>query len=346
MIANKYKTGIVSDPLFTLHNKQSHPECADRLNAILNKLEDEDIFPLVESVEARRAAIDEIELCHSSGYIKKVYRMSKEGGGYLDPDTYVNEHTYNAAVLAAGSLIELTSKVDEGKVKNGFALVRPPGHHALATNGMGFCIFGNVSIAAKAYLKNRPSSKIAIVDFDVHHGNGTQALVGDDPNILFISTHQYPFYPGTGKAEETGRSNAEGTILNIPLPAGTGDKGYTRVYDELVIPKLKWFNPDFIIISAGYDAHWKDPLANMNLSLVGFDRMAKKLSAISDELCNSKIVFALEGGYNLDVLSYAVSNAVKALGGTEGFEDPVGESEAGEPDISSLIKHIKIIHRL
>jgi len=339
-------TGIFYDPIFLKHTQSGHPENADRLNAILNNLESSKLLTLLETVPSRPALLEELNYCHSENYIKRVKEVCLQGGGYLDPDTYTTEFSFDAAITAVGGLIDLTNKVCSGSLKNGFALVRPPGHHALAGGGMGFCIFGNAAIAAKAALKNFEIEKIAIVDFDVHHGNGTEAMVKDNANILYISTHQFPFYPGTGSKTETGSDKAAGTVLNIPLEPGVGDDGFQKIYDELIIPKLVKFNPGFIIVSAGYDAHWNDPLANLSLSLTGYSWISKTLVDLSEKLCNGKIVFTLEGGYNLEVLSRGVANSVKALINRNDFEDLFGKPPQREPEISELLQEIKKIHNL
>jgi len=336
----------VFDSMYLKHTQSGHPESADRLNAIMNKLEKDNLFSSVERVEIRKATLDEIMFCHIRDYIDRVEQTSREGGGYLDPDTYTNQFTYDAAILAAGGLIELTDSVLKGKLKNGFALVRPPGHHSLSGRGMGFCIFGNAAIAAKFALQNSSINKVAIVDIDVHHGNGTQTLVADDPDILYVSTHQYPFYPGTGSIREIGSRDAKGTLLNVPLEQGVGDNGYKKLYDEIISPKLLNFQPDLIIVSAGYDAHWDDPLANMALSLSGYSWISKELINVAEEVCDSRIVFTLEGGYNLEALSCGVSNSIKALMSRNDFEDTLGSPERKETDVNRLVNEIKSIHSL
>jgi acetoin utilization deacetylase AcuC-like enzyme len=340
------KTGFVYDPIFLKHTQPGHPENADRLIAILNYLESEKLFNLLEKVHSRCATQVELCYCHSENYIAKVKEVCQKGGVYLDADTYTTEFTFDAATIAVGSLIDLTNEVCSGRLKNGFALVRPPGHHALAERGMGFCIFGNAAIAAQVGIKNFNIEKVAIVDFDVHHGNGTETMVKDDPNILYISTHQFPFYPGTGGKTEMGSGTAAGTVLNIPLEPGVGDEGLQRIYNELIIPKLVKFKPGLIIVSAGYDAHWNDPLANLSLSLTGYAWISKTLVDLSEKLCNGKIVFTLEGGYNLEVLSNGVANSVKALLNRNDFEDPFGRTSQTEPDITEMVKEIRQIHKL
>jgi acetoin utilization deacetylase AcuC-like enzyme len=339
-------TGIVFDSVFLKHDQYGHPENSKRLESILNELEKIDLLNKVSQLKSRSAETDELKICHSKEYIEYVREFCENGGGYLDPDTYANSYSFNAAVTAVGSSIDLTKEVISGNLRNGFALLRPPGHHALSNRSMGFCLFGNISIAAKAALNQTRIKKVAIVDFDVHHGNGTQALVGDDPNILFISTHQYPFYPGTGSIREIGNGKAEGTIINIPLQAGVGDEVFKIVYKKIIIPALERFQPDLILISAGYDAHWDDPLANLNLSLTGFDWISRELIKSAERICSGKIVFFLEGGYNLQVLSNGVANTIRGLLGIESFKDLLGKSDIEEPDIEKIVNELIKIHHL
>ena len=343
---NEFKTGVVFNKIFIEHDQSGHPENAVRLKSIIDGLESKNLFEKLELVNPRVAEIAELNLCHTEAYIQYVKEFCEKGGGYFDPDTYSNSDSFRAAAVAVGSSIDLVKEVIEGKLNNGFALLRPPGHHALANRAMGFCLFGNIAIAANYALTQKGIKKVAIVDFDVHHGNGTQALVGDDPNILFISSHQYPFYPGTGSIHETGKGDADGTIINIPLQAGVGDDGFKIVYDKIILPSLARFKPDLIFVSAGYDAHWDDPLANLNLSLTGFDLISKKLIDIGDKICSGKIVFFLEGGYNLQVLKYAVANAVNRLLHLDFIEDPLGKSSLREPEINKLISELVKIHKL
>jgi len=343
---NKSTTGIAFDPIFLKHDQQGHPENAKRLESIIFGLQEKGLLEKVKHINSRSAEIDEIAICHKKEYVEYVKEFCKKGGGYFDPDTYSNQNSYTAAATAIGSSIDLVKAVIEGELKNGFALLRPPGHHALANRSMGFCLFGNIAIAAKVALTQSGVSKVAIVDFDVHHGNGTQALVGDDPNILFISSHQYPFYPGTGSIREIGDGEAEGTIVNIPLQAGVGDNGFKSVYKKIVIPLLERFKPELILVSAGYDAHWEDPLANLNLSLTGYNWISRELIKSAEKICNSKIVFFLEGGYNLQVLSDGVANTIRGLLGIELFEDPLGKPNDEEPDIERVINELIRIHRL
>jgi len=339
-------TSIVYDPIFLKHDQPGHPENAKRLESIITGLKEKDLIEKVVKIESRQAVTDEITLCHSQDYVEYVKEYCKNGGGYLDPDTYSNNFSYLSAATAVGSSIELTKAVIKGELKNGFALLRPPGHHALANKSMGFCLFGNISIAAKVALTQPGIKKVAIVDFDVHHGNGTQALIGDDPNILFISTHQYPYYPETGGIREIGHLEFEGTVVNIPLPTGVGDEGFKIVYEKIIITSIERFNPDLILVSAGFDAHWDDPLADLNLSLTGYNWISRELIKCAERVCKDKIVFFLEGGYNLKVLSNGVANTIRGLLGIDFFEDPIGKPDELEIDVRKLIGELIKIHNL
>lgn len=343
---NTSTTGIAFDPIFLMHDQESHPENAKRLEFSISGLKEKGLLSEVNRIDSRQAEIDEIAICHTKEYVEYVKEYSEKGGGYFDPDTYANKYSYFAAATAVGSSIDLTKSVIIGTLNNGFALLRPPGHHALTNRSMGFCLFGNIAIAAKISLLQPGIKKVAIVDFDVHHGNGTQALVGEDPNILFISSHQYPFYPGTGSLREIGQGEEEGTIVNIPLQAGVGDEGFKIIYEKIIIPSLERFNPDLILVSAGYDAHWDDPLANLNLSLTGYNWISRELIKSAEKICSGKIIFFLEGGYNLQVLNNGVANTIRALLGIESFEDPLGQSINEEPDIERVINELIRIHKL
>ncbi|MBE0570196.1 MAG: histone deacetylase [Ignavibacteriaceae bacterium] len=340
------RTGIVFDEIFLKHDQPSHPENAKRLESIISALKEKRLLEKVKPLKSRLAEVDEITICHTKEYVEYAKEFCEKGGGYFDPDTYSNKNSFLTAATAVGSSIDLTKAAISGEVKNGFALLRPPGHHALANRSMGFCLFGNIAIAANVALTQPGIKRVAIVDFDVHHGNGTQALIADDPNILFISTHQFPFYPGTGSIREIGTGDAEGTIINIPLQSGVGDSGFKSVFEEIVIPSLQRFHPDLILVSAGYDAHWEDPLANLSLSLSGFDWITTQLISSAQQLCAGKIIFFLEGGYNLDVLDFGVTNAIRRLLEISNIEDPIGESSQTEPEITRLINELKKIHSL
>jgi acetoin utilization deacetylase AcuC-like enzyme len=306
-------TAYSYDRLFLEHTYPGHPESADRLEAIMRHLQETALLQRLVSIPPHPASIAQIGRFHTAAYIDRVRKLSEQGRGHLDPDTYTNSRTFPVAMLAAGALIEVTRAVLEGRVANGFALIRPPGHHATSGAGMGFCIFNNIAVAALEALQEPMVEKVLIYDFDVHHGNGTQDAFEEDPRVLFISTHQYPHYPGTGAADEIGTGGGVGTVVNIPLPPGVGDAGYERVMAEIALPIAQRFQPDLILVSAGFDAHWSDPLAMMNLSLHGYASIARQLVALADELCDGRIVFTLEGGYDRTVLAYGVANVFHAL---------------------------------
>jgi acetoin utilization deacetylase AcuC-like enzyme len=339
-------TGYVYDEIFTRHDFPRHPENARRLAAIMGYLTQHELLPQLSQVPSRPATFNELMYCHHPTYIEMVEETCRWGGGMLDADTYTNEFSYQAAAHAAGGLIDLTAAVVRGELNNGFALVRPPGHHAVPARAMGFCLFGSVAIAARAARHDLGLQRIAIIDFDVHHGNGTQAILNEDPDILFISSHQYPFYPGTGAAHEIGVGPAVGTIVNIPLSVMTGDEGIKRLYSEVAFPTVRRFQPELILVSAGFDAHWDDPLANIGLTLTGYSWLVQSLIALAAELCQGRIVFCLEGGYNLDVLAPGAGNIFRALLGLNELDDPVGISPWAEPDVSNLAATLKKIHGL
>jgi acetoin utilization deacetylase AcuC-like enzyme len=339
-------TGYVYAPVFLEHNLPHHPENAQRLKRVLEVLREWKVLDRLVPIEARPAAVQDLRRVHTAAHIERVRQTADRGGGHLDADTYVNARSYDAALVAAGGLLVAAERILAGEVENGFALVRPPGHHATPSRGMGFCLFNNVAVAARYALARLETERVFIADFDVHHGNGTQAVFERDPQVFYFSTHEYPFYPGTGSLKETGRGDGEGTVLNVPLPAGVGDVGYARVYRELAWPLARRFQPDLILVSAGYDAHWQDPLAMMRLSLAGYANMVRELIGMAQELCQGRILFALEGGYHLEVLAHGVLNTFYALMGEEELSDPLGPAPIDEHGVDDLIARLKRTHRL
>ncbi|MDY7039419.1 MAG: histone deacetylase [Chloroflexota bacterium] len=339
-------TGYVYEPIYLEHTLSGHPENRERLVAIMDLLQETGTLNRLEKVPASPISQVRLELNHTARYIEEVRRVAERGGGHLDPDTYVGPRSYEAALMAAGGLVNLTEAVLDGVVDNGFALVRPPGHHALAGRGMGFCLFNNVAIAAHCALAERGLERILIVDFDVHHGNGTQDSFHDSPEVLYLSTHQYPHYPGTGHWQDIGRGAGAGYTVNLPLSRGVGDAGYGRIFAEVLAPLARRYRPRLILASAGYDAHWADPLAGMLLSITGYAALARRLKALAEELCEGQIVFVLEGGYHQQVLRHAVLNTFKALLGDEDVVDPLGLSPQPEVSINDLLASVKRVHGL
>lgn len=283
-----------------------HPEQVARLDAVLGAL---DGFEL-SRVAAPLAADDDLLRVHPKSYVEGIRRAAPtEGWRSLDADTHMSPGTLAAAYRAAGAAVRGVEMVLGGEAANAFAAVRPPGHHAERETAMGFCFFGNVAIAAKHALDHHGLERVAIVDFDVHHGNGTQDLVEDDPRILYCSTHQSPLYPGTGGADEVGLGN----ILNVPLPAGAGSQAFRRAMSGQVLPRIDAFSPQLVIISAGFDAHMNDPLAGMRLTTEDFGWVTARLCDVADTHCEGKVVSSLEGGYDLAALGASAAAHVKVL---------------------------------
>jgi len=251
-----------------------------------------------------------LEFAHTKNYLNELkYAFPISNHHLIDGDTVLSPGSQKAATDAVASILTAIDEVESKKYKSIFCSVRPPGHHAESNKAMGFCIYNNVAIGGMYLLKKYNYKKIAIIDFDVHHGNGTQEIFYNNPNVLYISSHQYPFYPGTGSKAEIGKFN---NILNIPLDAGTNGNIFLNSYDE-VFKKLKEFKPEFLLLSSGFDAHSADPLANINLNTLDFYELTRRITEVSNEICNGKIVSILEGGYNLDALKHSAYNHVKAL---------------------------------
>jgi acetoin utilization deacetylase AcuC-like enzyme len=340
-------TGVVYDPLFLEHGIPGHPESPARLESIHTELHRAGLWPRLAPVTPHPVDLDLLGRVHSRGYIDQVAAISARGGGYLDSDTYLVGQTYAAARLAAGGAADLVRGVMAGEIQNGIALLRPPGHHAERRRGMGFCIFNNIAVAAQAALDEYGLQRVLIFDWDVHHGNGTQDIFYDSPNVLFVSTHQNPHYPGTGDWREAGADAGAGYTLNMSLPAGVGDGGFARLLAEIVTPVAERFEPELILVSAGYDAHWRDPLAGLHLSLGGYWRLAKGLVELASRLCGGRIAVFLEGGYDLEVVSLGVADTCRALlGDTVPGEDPIGTSPWREPSLDRLVGALRKAHGL
>ncbi len=340
------KVGFVYDPIYLKHDTGSHVENFRRLEAITSHLEQTGLTQQLTPIKPRPATIDELSLVHHKQYISSIQEAAQRGGGWLDMDTVMSADSYDVALYAAGGAIKATEAVMNGEINSAFALVRPPGHHATPQRAMGFCLFNNVAIAAKYALAE--CERIIIIDFDVHHGNGTQEAFYDNPQVLYISTHQYPHYPGTGSTGETGSGTAKGTTVNIPLPGGCGDAEYQQVFEQIVVPATRRFKPQLILVSAGYDPHWADKLALMQVSVTGFARMVEVIKGLAGELCGGRLVLSLEGGYDITALAASVRATFDVLLGKADIEDPIGQTQQKwtAPDLASLIKEIKEIHNL
>ncbi len=341
------KVGYVYDPIYLKHDTGEHVENAGRLETILSRLEETGLRQQLTLVEPRAAAIEELSLVHHRQHIRHIQDVAQRGGGWLDADTVMSPDSYEVALYAAGGAIRAVESVMDGEVGSAFALVRPPGHHATPRRAMGFCLFNNIAIAAEQALAKYKLERIPIIDFDVHHGNGTQEVFYDRAEVMYISTHEYPFYPGTGSVGETGSGAGEGATINIPLPAGCGDSEYLQVFEQIIVPAARRFEPQLILVSAGYDCHWADGIAMMQVSVTGFGQMVRIIKELADELCGGRLVFSLEGGYNLKALAASVKATFDVLLGNS-VDDPLGQSPRsfGVPGVDSLIKAIKEIHKL
>ena len=307
------KIGVVSDPAYLGHDTgPGHPESSERLKAVQDGL---DSIPNIIKVGAREATRDELLLVHTPAYVDKILNMNATAIEHLDPDTAVSPGSKEAALKAAGGVIEAVRSVLDSTIGQAFCAVRPPGHHAEADKAMGFCLFNNIAISAAYALSQPEIDRVAIVDWDLHHGNGTQNAFYGSGDVLYISLHQFPFYPGTGSSTETGEGDGRGYTVNIPMAAGSGSEDYRDAFDVTVLPALDEFKPQLLLISAGFDAHRDDPLGLIDLTTEYFGEMTSVLKQIANEHCNGRIVSALEGGYNLQALSESVEIHIKELGG-------------------------------
>jgi len=340
-------TWYAYDPIEQQHTLAGHPEHKGRLSSTMRLLQEDGIVDRLQAGPVTPISIERLQQVHSASYMRTVQGVAERGGGHLDADTYVAAGSYEAALASAGALVNLTEAVMGGDATNGMSLMRPPGHHALADRGMGFCLFANVSIAARTALAEFGATRVLIIDWDVHHGNGTEDIFYADPKVAFFSIHQYPFYPGTGAATSTGWGAGRGLTLNVPLPAGVGDAGYARTFDELLVPFARRFQPDLILVSAGYDAHWRDPLALEQLTLTGYASLAHRVRMLADELCDGRLVVALEGGYDLDVLSHGVLYTLRVLDNPHAaISDPFGPAPAPSRNIDNVLLDLRTLHNL
>ncbi|MDB4946544.1 MAG: Acetylspermidine deacetylase [Labilithrix sp.] len=319
---------LLSDPRFFRHRSNGyHPERPERLEAAVAAIERTELS--FASIEPRRATEEELARVHDPKFLDWLRTLSGEQG-YIDADTYVGPESVATAELAAGGTIALVDALLDGPVKRGVALVRPPGHHARPGQAMGFCLLNNVAIAA-AHARARGVKRVAIVDWDVHHGNGTQDAFVSDPSVLYVSTHQYPFYPGTGAVAETGTGDGTGYTVNVPLTAGGGDAVYRAAFERVILPVLEEYAPELVLVSAGFDASARDPLAEMALTADAFGWMARSLRGVADRSAEGRIALVLEGGYDLVALESGLLAAT--LGMASGAATDIAAS-ADSDDIS------------
>ncbi|XP_015057682.1 histone deacetylase 14 isoform X2 [Solanum pennellii] len=347
------------------HNQESHPECNSRVPAILTALEKMNLTSkfrgsdVVEVQNFRPATTDDIGSVHVGPYIsgleKAMDQALEKGLIFIDGSgpTYATSTTFQESLLAAGAGISLVdSVVAASRVSKdppvAFALIRPPGHHAVPKGAMGFCVFGNIAIAARYAQRMHGLKRVFIIDFDVHHGNGTNDAFYEDPDIFFLSTHQAGSYPGTGKIDQIGCGSGEGSTLNLPLPGGSGDTAMRTVFDEVIVPCAQRFKPDIILVSAGYDAHLLDPLASLQFTTGTYYMLASSIKQLAKDLCGGRCVFFLEGGYNLSSLSNSVAESFRAFLGDRSLasvlDDPSYLHEEPLKKVKQIIEKVKHIH--
>ena len=329
-------TRVVTDEAYLQHLAgPMHPESPGRLRAIWEVLEAAPIAG-VQRERARPATREELLRVHDAAHVEHVVSLAGKSA-QLDGDTAMSPGSADAALLAAGAACELTTAVLRGEVTNGFALVRPPGHHAERAQAMGFCLFNNIAVAAEA-ARAAGAARVLVLDWDVHHGNGTQHTFESRSDVLFCSAHQFPFYPGSGAPSEIGTGEGAGYTVNVALPGGMGDADYGAVFHDVFLPIAQQFRPELVLVSAGFDPHRADPLGGMNVTERGFAAMASAMKALADEVCGGKLVLLLEGGYDLTGLSQSAHACLEVLAGRRD-EFPSGASNAARAAIAATLAH-------
>lgn len=341
------KLAIIYDPVFLEHDPGEHPERPQRLSHTLSVLRARGILDTVPVLVPGAVPTEWLTAVHSPDYVRFLERFCASGGGMLALDpTMASRRSFEAALVAAGAGILAVDRLFGAGGQPSFALVRPPGHHALPAQAMGFCLFNNIAIAATYALRHYGVARVLIVDYDVHHGNGTQDIFYRDASVLFFSVHEHPLYPGSGFPEEVGEGPGKGAAINVPLPPGTGDSAYRQVFEQVLVPAARRFQPEAILVSAGFDAHWRDPLASMRVSIAGFAALAEIVHDLALELCQGRVAFFLEGGYDLEALAGSVAATCEVLLGAPP-KDPLGKAPVQrEPDISRILATARQLHGL
>lgn len=340
-------TLYVTHPRYIEHTLPGHPEHAGRIEAVWEGLETTGLAARMTQQPATEVTDELLRSVHQPAHLDLLARTSGQRM-YLDSDTYLGPTSYEIARLSAGGAVDVVRAVMSSGAANGLAVTRPPGHHAEPGRAMGFCLLSNIAIAARYAQQAHGLERILIVDYDVHHGNGTEAVFYDDNTVFFISLHQSGIFPGTGAVGHTGSGVGKGYTLNVPLVGGNGDSNYAALFEQVVWKAAQQFQPQLILVSAGHDAHWRDPLASMRLTLKGYAHLAAECILMAKELCDGKIVFVMEGGYDLDVLGDGWCNIARLLLGDREMVDPIGEppGNPAEPNIAPLIEHLQQLHGL
>jgi len=341
------RTGIVRDNIFLKHKTGiHHPEAPRRLETIYSMLDNDNLMEKLVQIPKRMASLEEVELVHAPEYIDRVMDTAGEELRYLDPDTVTSEQTCEAAFTAAGSCMEAVDQVVNSKIDNAFAFVRPPGHHAEKDRQMGFCIFNNTALAAAYALRYLGLSRVLIIDWDVHHCNGTQHTFESTDEVLVFSTHRFPFFPGTGSLDEIGKNNGLGYTVNVPLSPAKKDKDFIEIFKEILVPIAIEYNPQLIIISAGFDTHYDDPIGGMRVTENGFAYLTSIIMEMADQVCKGKIVAILEGGYDLGALRKSVKKIIETMMCSSSHQIFTKiDKMHSDPSTLQTIKEVKDIHK-
>jgi acetoin utilization deacetylase AcuC-like enzyme len=327
------------------HNLDSHPENVHRFELLRGALQALPA-PALQEILPRSAKPDELVSVHPLAHLEALREACAEGPGYIDyAPTYVTTGSFEAALEAAGATLGVLEAVVSGQATAGLALIRPPGHHATPTRAMGFCLLNNIALAARR-AQALGLRRVMIVDFDVHHGNGTQDATESDPDILYLSTHEGGIYPGSGAIDDVGSGPGRGSVVNIPLPAGAGDRAFAQIAERVIVPLADRFAPEILLVSAGFDPHWTDPLASLQLTIAGFHALGQALLKVAQAHCRGRIVYALEGGYDPKVLAEGVRAIALSLSGASLPGDPLGPAPRAEPPVDAVLERVRSLHGL
>ncbi|MBM3459474.1 MAG: histone deacetylase [Armatimonadetes bacterium] len=342
--------GLYYDPTFLEHETGRHPEHRGRLETVTALLRERGLWDRLEPRTAAAAPWEALAAVHEPTYLELLREYAGRGGGFLTADTPFGARSWDAATRVSGAAMAAADAVLSGELSSAFVLSRPPGHHACPGQGMGFCLLNHVAVAARHAIRNRGLERVLVVDFDVHHGNGTQEIFYRDPAVLYFSSHQYPAYPGTGAVDEVGEDAGMGTTVNVPLPPGTMDDGFVAALERVLVPVARRFRPELILVSAGYDAHWTNTAylnsIRMCATVAGFARQVEILRDLAVELCGGRVAFLLEGGYDPEALAWSVDATLRVLQG-EPSEDPLGPGRGGvRHDLAPLFRMCERLHGL
>lgn len=342
--------GFIYDSLYLEHQTGQHPENAGRLRAVTARLREQGLWEQVRHLAPEPAGIDQLTAVHDPDYLRDLEAIAAAGGAWLTADTVMSQRSFEVARLGAGAAVTAVHAVVRGELGQVFSLSRPPGHHARPDEAMGFCLINNAAVAAAAALRELDLDRVFLYDFDVHHGNGTQEIFEADRRVLYASTHQYPAYPGTGALEETGTGEGRGFTLNVPMPAGVGDRGLLRAFDQVVAPAARRYQPQLFLVSAGYDAHWTNgrylSSIQWGVTVAGFAELVRRLHQLAHELCDGRMVLILEGGYDPEALGWSVAATLEVLLGLAP-SDPLGPAPWDEePDVDPILATARELHGL